>query len=87
MYAYTSKLQRHTTELEAVRHITLSLTASLDLVVVLDTILEGASKLLAGVRYAHIFLYEAESDRLNFGAALGTEDKKGGLLLIPGLLA
>ena len=70
-------MQHHTTELEAVRRINLSLTASLDLIVVLDTILEGAFKLLAGVKYAHIFLYEAESGRLNFGAALGVDGQKG----------
>jgi len=68
-------------ELEAVRQATLSLTASLDLPAVLDTILETTHRLVTGVRDTHIFLYQ--NDRLAFGAALWANGRKGQAIAEP----
>src|SRR5688500_1445568 len=54
--------------LEAFQRVSITLTSSLDLKVVLNTILEGALALLEGAGDAHIFLYE--DGRLRFGSAL-----------------
>jgi GAF domain-containing protein len=66
--------QRRVAELEAVRQASLSLTSSLELQKVLETILESAISLLSDVQDAHVFLYEAE--RLTFGAALWADGRK-----------
>lgn len=68
-------LQERSAELEAVRRASLSLTASLDLQQVLDTILENTLGLLNEAQDAHIFLYQ--DDRLSFGAALWSDGRKG----------
>lgn len=68
-------LQERSAELEAVRRASLSLTASLDLQEVLDTILENTLGLLKEAQDAHIFLYQ--NDRLLFGAALWSDGRKG----------
>jgi diguanylate cyclase (GGDEF)-like protein len=69
------EVRQRSAELEAVRKASLSLTASLDLNEVLDTILENTLGLLNDVQDAHIFLYE--DGRLNFGAALWADGRKG----------
>ncbi|MBI1881077.1 MAG: GAF domain-containing protein [Chloroflexi bacterium] len=63
-------------ELEAVQKASLSLTASLQLSQVLDSIVRAAFDLVSA-RDVHIFLYT--NNRLIFGAAMGTE----GLLATP----
>lgn len=69
------EVRQRSAELEAVRKASLSLTASLDLNEVLDTILENTLGLLNEVQDAHIFLYE--DGRLNFAAALWADGRKG----------
>jgi signal transduction histidine kinase len=68
--------QRRVAELEAIRQVSLSMTASLELPAVLEAILASAFQLLNGTRDAYIYLYrtanntEDGSDHLEFGAAL-----------------
>jgi diguanylate cyclase (GGDEF)-like protein len=69
------EVRQRSAELEAIRKASLSLTASLDLKEVLDTILENTLDLLSGVQDAHIFLYS--EGRLSFGAALWADGRKG----------
>lgn len=69
------EVRQRSAELEAIRKASLSLTASLDLNEVLDTILENTLGLLSGVQDAHIFLYSDGS--LRFGAALWADGRKG----------
>jgi len=59
---------RRVTELETIRQASLSLTSSLELQSVLETILNSALKLMLQAENAHIFLYQNE--RLSFGAAM-----------------
>lgn len=64
-------------ELEAIRRASLSLTSSLDLHDVLDSILKHTLGLLPDSQNSHIFLYEAqEQGKLTFAAALWAD---GGL--------
>ncbi len=67
--------EQRAAELAAVHQASLSLTASLDLPMVLDTILQTTMDLISGSEDAHIFLYE--DDRLSFGAALWQDGHKG----------
>jgi GAF domain-containing protein len=67
--------QQRIAELEAIRQVSLSLTSSLELQDVLQTILESTFRFLTGAQDAHIFLYQAE--RLTFGAALWADGRKG----------
>lgn len=69
------QVRQRSAELEAIRKASLSLTASLDLNEVLDTILENTLDLLSCVQDAHIFLYSEGS--LSFGAALWADGRKG----------
>ena len=69
------EIERRSAELDAVHKASLSLTASLDLQEVLDTILENTLELLSDAQDAHIFLYDEE--KLNFGAALWSGGHKG----------
>ena len=64
-------------ELEAVHQASLSLTASLELSQVLNSILESTLKLLPEIRDSHIFLYDAQDDQLSFGAALWADGQRG----------
>jgi GAF domain-containing protein len=59
--------QRHLAAIQAVQEASLSLTSSLDLETVLDTILENTLKLLEESYNANIFLYQ--NGQLTFGAA------------------
>ncbi|MBN1149219.1 MAG: GAF domain-containing protein [Anaerolineales bacterium] len=64
-------------ELQAVRAASLSLTASIELPQVLDSILRSTLKLLPEAQNGHIFLYNPnDGGRLSFGAALWTEGPK-----------
>jgi GAF domain-containing protein len=63
------------TELEALRQVSLSLAASLELEDVLDTILESALKLLPEAGSADIFVYRA--GKLSFGASRTVDGKRG----------
>ncbi len=67
--------EQRAAELAAVHQASLSVTASLDLPLVLDTILQTTMNLIAGSEGAHIFLYKA--GRLKFGAALWQGGHKG----------
>jgi len=58
--------QKRSIELEALRQANLSITSSLDIRLVLETILEQTLQMVNG-EDAHVFLYEG--DRLMFGAA------------------
>lgn len=69
------EVRQRSAELEAIRKASLSLTASLDLNEVLDTILENTLSLLSDAQDAHIFLYDG--GRLSFGAALWADGRKG----------
>lgn len=57
-------------ELDILRQISLSLTASLELPAVLEALLQGVLRLVVGAGNTHIFLYDGETDRLTFGAAV-----------------
>jgi PAS domain S-box-containing protein len=61
-------------ELEIIRQVSLNLTSSLELQVVLETILESVLHLIGGAHNAHIFLYQAE--HLTFGAAMWHDGRK-----------
>lgn len=69
------EVRQRSAELEAIRKASLSLTSSLDLNEVLDTILENTLDLLTDVQDAHIFLYS--DGGLHFGAALWADGRKG----------
>lgn len=66
---------RHRAEmLEVVREASLKVTASLQLLEVLDEILKGVFKALPGIQDAHVFLYQNQV--LSFGAALWASGEK-----------
>ena len=67
--------QRRVVELETLRQASLTLTASLDLQKVLDTILEHTLEIIPRAQDAHIFLYE--DDALIFMSALWADGRKG----------
>ncbi len=63
-------------ELAAVRQVSSSITASLDLPTVLDAILKIVFQLMKGAKNIHVFIYESESDRLTFGAAIRSDGRQ-----------
>ena len=63
-------LRQQTAELDALRRLSLHLSSSLDLTTILRTVVSDAMGLLDNSRTAHIFLYDAEEDFLEFGTAL-----------------
>lgn len=63
-------LRQQTAELDALRRLSLHLSSSLDLSTILKTVVSNAMDLLRKSRTAHIFLYNAEEDKLEFGTAL-----------------
>jgi GAF domain-containing protein len=65
-------------ELEAVRQVSSSLTASLELPAVLEAILKIVFQLMKGVKNIHAFTYDAENDRLTFGAAVQADGGNAG---------
>ena len=66
--------QKQAAELQALHQVSLSLTASLDLQKVLDTILESTLNMLEDAQDAHIFLYDGSE--LSFGAVLWEDGNK-----------
>jgi PAS domain S-box-containing protein len=68
---------RSLAQMEILRQASLSLTASLDLKDVLDTIAQCALDLVPGMRNCHIFLYQPENGQhLVFGTALWGDGKR-----------
>jgi diguanylate cyclase (GGDEF)-like protein len=61
-------------ELDALRMLSLKLTASLDLPTVLDMVVKEAMRLVGNARAAHIFLYT--NNQLKFGASLDADGLK-----------
>lgn len=61
-------------ELDALKILSLNLTASLDLPTVLDAVVKEAMRLVEFSRIVHIFLYA--NDKLEFGASLDSEGQK-----------
>ena len=69
--------ERNVSQMENLRQASLTLTASLDLKEVLDTIAECALDLVPGMRNCHIFLYQSENGgKLIFGTALWGDGKR-----------
>jgi len=62
-------IHQRVAELGALQEVSLQLAASLDVRMVLDTIVQNVLKLV-GADDAHIFTYEPDQDELVFGAAL-----------------
>jgi len=68
---------RNTFQMENLRQASLTLTASLDLKEVLDTIAQCALDLVYGMRNCHIFLYSSENGKkLVFGTAMWGDGKR-----------
>ena len=61
-------------ELDALKILSLNLTASLDLPTVLDAVVKEAMRLVNGARIVHIFLYS--DNKLEFGASLDSDGQK-----------
>jgi len=61
-------------ELDALKILSLNLTASLDLPTVLDTVVKESMRLVEDARTAHIFLYT--NNNLEFGASLDSDGQK-----------
>ncbi len=69
--------QQRAAELEAVRQTSLILTSTLDLPIVLQTILKSAFQQMHGAQDAYIFLYNATgSGQLTFGATLWDRERE-----------
>ena len=68
-------------ELNSLKNLSLNLTSSLDLQIVLDTIVTEAMRLIKNARAAHIFLYS--HGKLNFGASLNAAGVKNQPLALP----
>ncbi|MCC6501141.1 MAG: GGDEF domain-containing protein [Anaerolineales bacterium] len=69
--ALLALLKQQTEELEALKKLSINLTASLDLPEVLDAVVSEALRLINNARDINIFLYK--NNRLSFGAALGSD--------------
>ena len=61
-------------ELDALKILSLNLTASLDLPTVLDAVVKESMRLVDNTRIVHIFLYV--NDKLEFGASLDSNGQK-----------
>jgi len=68
-------------ELDALKILSLNLTASLDLPTVLDAVVKEAMRLVNGARIVHIFLYT--NGKLEFGAALDSDGQKNRIFSEP----
>jgi diguanylate cyclase (GGDEF)-like protein len=69
--ALLAMLKQQANELDALKKLSLNLTASLDLPAVLDAVASEAIRLIPNSRDVHIFLYK--NQKLTFGAALDSE--------------
>ena len=63
-------LRQQTAELDMLRRLSVKLSSNLDLTTVLNEVVRDAMDLLSNSRTAHIFLYNTEEDKLEFGTAL-----------------
>jgi diguanylate cyclase (GGDEF)-like protein len=68
-------------ELDALKILSLNLTASLDLPTVLDAVVKEAMRLVDNARTAHIFLYQ--NNKLEFGASLDADGQKNRIFSHP----
>jgi diguanylate cyclase (GGDEF)-like protein len=68
-------------ELDALKILSLNLTASLDLPTVLDAVVKEAMRLVNNARTAHIFLYT--NNKLEFGASLDSAGRKNRIFSQP----
>ena len=68
-------------ELDALKILSLNLTASLDLPTVLDAVVKEAMRLVDNARIVHIFLYT--TGKLEFGASLDSEGQKNRIFSHP----
>jgi two-component system cell cycle response regulator len=82
-HALLLQLKQQAAELDALKKLSLNLTSSLDLQTVLDAVVSEAMKLVKNARTAHIFLYNAEQDRLDFGAALDSDGQRDKVWIQP----
>lgn len=73
--------QQRLKELETLRSASITLTSSLDLHTVLDTLLAFTLEVIDKAQNTHIFLYE--NDTLEFGAALWDDGKQGTVFAHP----
>jgi diguanylate cyclase (GGDEF)-like protein len=73
--------QQRLKELETLRLASITLTSSLNLHKVLDTLLEFTLEIIDKALNTHIFLYE--DDKLEFGAALWADGKQGSVFAHP----
>ncbi len=74
--------QQRMAELDALRHISLQLTSSLDLADVLDSIAENTLSLV-GATNCHIYLYDETSETFTFGAALWQDGRREAAVKTP----
>ena len=74
--------EQRVAELEAMRRISLQLTASLDLTAVLDTIVESAMELVDASN-CHIYLYDEEQDEITFSTALWEDGQREPAVAMP----
>lgn len=91
LYALTEKLissqalltlaAQQADELDALKILSLNLTASLDLPTVLDTVVKESMRLVNNARTVHIFLYT--NNRLEFGASLDSDGQKNRIFSEP----
>lgn len=71
-------------QMETLRQASLTLTASLDLKEVLDTIAKCALDLVPGIRNCHIFMYHSgKGNEITFGAALWGDGKRSQPFAVP----
>lgn len=68
-------------ELDALKILSLNLTASLDLPTVLDAVVKEAMRLVHNARTSHIFLYT--NNQLEFGASLDADGQKNRIFSQP----
>ena len=69
-------LKQQANELETLKRLSLHLTSSLHMSTVLDAIVSDAILLFKHTSNIHIFLYDAESDQVEFAAALDKEGRR-----------
>ena len=74
-------IQQQAAELDALKRITVNLTSSLQMQVILETIVSEATHLIKDAKDAHIFLYQ--DGVLKFGASLNSEGKRNQIYSLP----
>lgn len=74
-------IQQQAAEMDALKRIMANLTSSLQMQVVLETIVTEATRLIKDAKDTHIFLYQ--EDTLKFGASLDSEGQRNKIYSIP----